>query len=65
VLSPTAQLELDYAKREAPKRGGFIWEGAREAYEAGTYKDEVLDELLAAGAIVAHPLKGWMISQRF
>jgi hypothetical protein len=50
-------------QREAPKRGGFMFEGARPAYEAGTYKDAELRELLDAGLIALHPdpKKGFVV----
>lgn len=65
-LSPEAQRELAYARREAPKRGGYIWEGARTAMggllpASSSYSgDQVLGELLAAGLLVPHedPTKG-------
>lgn len=55
--------EYEYMKRCAPGRGGFMFEGARPSYEDGTYKDEHLDELLAAELIVPHPdpSKGWIV----
>lgn len=65
-LSPEAQRELAYARREAPKRGGYIWEGARTAMglpASSSYPgDQVLGELLAAGLLVPHkdPTKGWV-----
>lgn len=64
ILSPRAQAELNLARREASKRGGYIWEGARPAFEAGNYKDDELSELLAIGAIKPHPdpTKGWIVS---
>lgn len=64
VLSPAAQRELDYARREAPMRGGYIWEGARIAYEAGEYQDAELTEMLAIGALTPHPdpTKGYVPS---
>ena len=63
ILSRTAELLLGYMREEATKRGGFMFEGARQAYEAGTYKDDVLAELLAAEAIAPHPdpTKGWVV----
>jgi hypothetical protein len=41
-----------------------MWEGAREAYERGEYKDAVLEELLAAGVIRPHQdaSKGWVLA---
>jgi hypothetical protein len=40
-----------------------MWEGARPAYEAGTYREADIAEMLAAGAIEPHPDpdKGWII----
>jgi hypothetical protein len=63
-LSERALRELQYMKREAPKRGGFMYEGARLAYEAGEYRDETLTELLEVGAIKPHPdpNKGWVVA---
>lgn len=50
---------------QAPKRGGYMFEGARPDYESGKYKDDILDELLAAGAIAPHPdpAKGWVVAR--
>lgn len=64
ILSRRAQADLDFMRREAPNRGGYMWEGARVAYEAGTYKDPGLDELLSVGAIKPHadPKKGWVVN---
>lgn len=58
-------MQYRFMLREAPKRGGFMWEGCRPAYERGEYRDDVLDELLAAGVIAPHPdpNKGWMVAQ--
>ena len=63
IISKEAELTLNYMRREAPKRGGFMYEGARPDYENGTYKDHELDELLEAGAIAPHddPSKGWIV----
>jgi hypothetical protein len=63
LLSRDAEMRLEYMRREAPKRGGFMYEGAREAYEKGEYRDRELDELLAVGAIEPHPdpRKGWVV----
>jgi hypothetical protein len=63
TLSDSALLELQYMKRHAPKRGGFMYEGARPAYEAGKYYDATIAELLSAGAIKPHPdpTKGWAV----
>jgi len=63
ILSPDAMDTLAYMKKEAPRRGGYMYEGARPAYESGAYKDSVLDELLSFGAIKPHddPKKGWVI----
>lgn len=62
LLSPTAAREYHYMLEEAPKRGGYLWEGARPVYERGGYKDHIIDELLAVGAIEPHadPDKGWV-----
>jgi len=62
-LSMRAAQTLAYMKREATKRGGYIFEGARPAYEAGTYRDAELSELLSAGLIAPHhdPAKGWVV----
>jgi hypothetical protein len=61
-LSPKAQAELAYAT-EYVARYGYIWAGARPQYEAGTYHDAVLTELLNAGAIEPHadPTKGYIV----
>ena len=63
-LSPEAQRELDYALRVASTRKGrgYLWEGARPAYESGDYKDSILDELISAGFLVPHenPECGWI-----
>ncbi len=63
ILSPSAQRELDFARKAAPSRGGYIWEGARIGYDAGNYKDDTLRELLACGALQPHPdpAKGWVV----
>lgn len=63
ILSSRAQRELDYARYASSNRGGFIWEGARPAFEAGTYHDDVLSEMLVCGAIEPHPdpAKGWVV----
>lgn len=64
LLSPRAAATLAYMQREAPRRGGFMFEAARPAYEAGAYRDEELDQLLATGAIEPHadPNKGWVVA---
>jgi hypothetical protein len=64
LLSPKADQTLAYMRREAPKRGGFMFEGARPAYENGTYHDSEIDLLLACGAIRPHadPTKGWVVA---
>lgn len=63
VLSPAAQATLDYARKAAAERGGYIWEGARPQYEIGHYQDAELNEMLAVGAIEPHPdpTKGWIV----
>lgn len=63
ILSPKAHAELDHARKVAPQRGGYIWEGARPHYETGQYQDAVVRELLAVGAIEPHPdpTKGWIV----
>ena len=63
ILSNDAALTLEYMRRNAPRRGGFMYEGARPAYEAGTYIEPDFDELLAAGAIAPHldPTKGFIV----
>lgn len=62
-LSPEASTTLRYMVHNAPKRGGFMFEGARPDYERGKYQDHIIDELLAAGAIAPHPdpNKGWVV----
>jgi len=63
MLSERAALTLEYMRKHAPQRGGYMFEGARVAYDAGRYQDSELDELLAAGAIEPHddPKKGWVV----
>ena len=63
TVSPSAERALIYMRREAPKRGGYMYEGARPKYETGEYKDKDLDELLAANLIAPHPdpNKGWVV----
>jgi len=63
ILSQEAEFTLNYMKRSAPARGGFMYEGARPAYENGSYKDSTIAELLAAGLIAPHPdpTKGWIV----
>jgi hypothetical protein len=65
ILSRDAERTLEFMRREAPKRGGFMYEGARVAWDKGEYCDRELEELLAAGAIEPHtdPLKGWRIPE--
>lgn len=55
-------LTYQYMLRHCPERGGYMFEGARPAYESGKYKDAVIDELLRLGWIVPHadPTKGWV-----
>lgn len=62
LLSRKALGVLNYMKREAPKRGGYMFEGARPPYEQGTYLDAELKELLSLQAIAPHsdPAKGWV-----
>lgn len=55
VMSQQATWEYQFMIKEAPKRGGIMWEGCRPAYDRGEYQDAILDELLAAGAIARHP----------
>jgi hypothetical protein len=52
-------------KKEAPRRGGFMFEAARPAFESGKYRDSILSELLHAGAIEPHqdPNKGWVVAK--
>lgn len=63
MLSKEAVRTLQYMKRKAPMRGGFMYEGARPSYENGAYKDRDIDELLSAGLIAPHsdPKKGWVV----
>lgn len=63
LLSDSATRTLAYMKREAPRRGGYMFEGARPAYERGEYYDKDLAELLSVGAIKPHddPAKGWVV----
>lgn len=63
LLSPEAQVELDYARTAAAARGGYIWEGARPGFEDGSYPDKTLSELIAVGALVVHPdpTKGYIV----
>jgi hypothetical protein len=67
LLSPRAEASLNYMRREAPRRGGFMFEGARLAYDRGAYRDPDIDELLACGAIKPHPdpERGWVVSERW
>ena len=62
-ISQSAQETLKYMRREAPKRGGFMFGGARPAFEDGSYMDEDIRELLDAGYIAPHndPRKGWIV----
>ena len=61
---PRALAELAYAAEHAPKRGGYIWESARIAYDAGKSIDPTLVELLNVGALVPHldKTKGWVVA---
>ena len=62
-VSRDAANLLEYMREHAPARGGFMFEGARPAYEDGKYQDAEIAELLAAGAIGPHPdpKKGWIV----
>jgi len=62
IVSEDALRDLAYIRKYAKARGGFMWEGAREAYERGEYVDTAIAELLAAGLIKPHqdPAKGWV-----
>ena len=64
ILSTRASEDYERAKRSAPMRGGYIWEGARPQYESGEYKDPALGELLEAGLLEPHPdpTKGWIVN---
>ena len=63
MLSRKSQVQLNYMRRMAPARGGFMYEGARVAYDAGEYKDDEIAEMLSAGVIKPHddPKKGWVV----
>lgn len=65
-VSKRAAAEYFYMRREAPKRGGFMYEGARPAFERGEYEDRELEELLAAGLIALHPnpKKGFVVTNK-
>lgn len=65
ILSRRAEQTLHYMQRVAPRRGGFMFEGARPAYESGKYCDDEIDQLLATGAIKPHPdpNKGWVVAE--
>lgn len=62
MLSRSAEIELEYMWLNAPKRGGYMYEAARPAFESGEYQNAVLQELLDAGAIRPHPdpMNGWV-----
>ena len=64
-VSRAALETLEYIRRKAPQRGGYIYEGARPEFEKGNYIDNELRELLDAGLIAPHsdPRKGWIIVQ--
>lgn len=64
VLSRRAQETLAYMRRNAPRRGGFMFECARVAFDAGKYHDAEIDELLRTGAIKPHPdpKRGWVVA---
>lgn len=66
ILSEKALATLAYMKWRAPKRGGYMFESARPAYEAGTYRDDEIAQLLACGAIEPHPdpAKGWVVKHQ-
>lgn len=67
LLSPKAETVLNYMRKIAPTRGGFMFEGARPAYEVGTYIDDEITQLLTCGAIKPHddPNKGWIVSDEW
>ncbi len=48
--------------KEAPKRGGYMFEGVRPRFERGEVHDPEIAELLRLGWIVPHadPTKGWV-----
>lgn len=58
-------MTLASMRKNAPRRGGFMFERARPAYESGEYRDADLADLLSVGAIKPHadPNKGWVISE--
>lgn len=62
-ISDRAGLTLAYMQKEAPKRGGYMFEGARPSFEKGTYHDADISELLKHGLIAPHedPAKGWVV----
>lgn len=62
-ISASAARTLEFMKKECPGRGGYMFEGARLAYEAGTYRDAEITELLSHGLIAPHPdpTKGWVV----
>ena len=63
-ISDRARSTLRYMIKECPRRGGFMFEGARPGFEAGTYRDTEIEELLRVGAIKPHadPAKGWVVA---
>ena len=63
-LSASAKDDLEYARNNAGRRGGYIWEAARTAYEEGTHQDNNLKELLESGFLRPHPdpLKGYVVT---
>lgn len=67
LLSPKAEVTLSYMRREAPLRGGYMFEGARSAYESGRYHDHEIAQLLSCGAIEPHAnsAKGWVVSEKW
>lgn len=64
LLSDGARVILRYMIQHAPARGGYMFEGARPAFESGTYLDQEIAELLRVGAIKPHPdtAKGWIVA---
>jgi hypothetical protein len=52
----------DFMVRRCQSRGGYMFEGARPAFERGEYRDPEIAELLRRGWIKPHqdPDKGWV-----